>query len=117
MLVFDFLDQRDAFLKDMSDWIKSGAIVWEETITDGLENAPSAFIGLFKGDNMGKSLVRLAWHSLVETRKRLPNGLFYLVPTEPESAGDATSPPSFSQRSTARCLSKVADSVGASEEL
>lgn len=59
MLVFDFLDQRDEFLKDMSGWIKSGAIVWEETITDGLENAPAAFIGLFKGDNMGKSLVRI----------------------------------------------------------
>ncbi len=59
MLVFDFLDQRDAFLKDMSSWIKSGAIVWEETITDGLQNAPEAFIGLFKGDNMGKSLVRI----------------------------------------------------------
>ncbi len=59
MLVFDFLDQRDAFLKDMSAWIKSGAIVWEETITDGLENAPAAFMGLFKGDNMGKSLVRI----------------------------------------------------------
>jgi NADPH-dependent curcumin reductase CurA len=36
-----------------------GAIVWEETITDGLENAPEAFIGLFKGDNLGTSLVRL----------------------------------------------------------
>ena len=59
MLVFDFLDQRDQFLKDMSGWIESGAIVWEETITDGLENAPVAFIGLFQGDNMGKSLVRI----------------------------------------------------------
>ncbi len=59
MLVFDFLDQRDTFLKDMSGWIQSGAIVWEETITEGLENAPAAFIGLFTGDNMGKSLVRL----------------------------------------------------------
>lgn len=60
MLVSDFLDQRDAFLKDMSGWIKSGALVWEETVIDGLENAPEAFIGLFKGDNIGKSLVRIA---------------------------------------------------------
>ncbi len=59
MLVFDFLDQRDKFLTDMSGWIESGAVVWEETITDGLENAPAAFIGLFQGDNMGKSLVRI----------------------------------------------------------
>lgn len=59
MLVLDFLDQRDKFLKDMSGWIKSGAVVWEESITEGLENAPAAFIGLFNGDNMGKSLIRL----------------------------------------------------------
>ena len=59
MLVFDFLDQRNKFLKDMTGWIKSGAVVWEESITNGLENAPAAFIGLFKGDNMGKSLIRL----------------------------------------------------------
>jgi NADPH-dependent curcumin reductase CurA len=59
MLVFDFIDQRDMFLKDMSRWIKSGAVVWEESITEGLENAPAAFIGLFKGDNIGKSLIRL----------------------------------------------------------
>lgn len=60
MLVSDFLDQHYAFLNDMSGWIKSNALVWEETVTDGLENAPKAFIGLFKGDNMGKSLVRIA---------------------------------------------------------
>lgn len=59
MLVFDFIDQRAEFLEDMSGWIKSGAIVWEETVADGLENAPAAFIGLFQGDNMGKSLVHL----------------------------------------------------------
>lgn len=60
MLVFDFQDQRDEFINDMSGWIKSGAIVWEETIAEGLENASAAFIGLFKGDNIGKSLVRLS---------------------------------------------------------
>jgi hypothetical protein len=43
----------------MSGWIKSGAIAWEEAITDGLENAPDAFIGLLKGDNIGKSLVHI----------------------------------------------------------
>ena len=60
MLVGDYFKERDAFLKDMLGWINSGAIVWEETIIDGLENAPAAFMGLFKGDNMGKSLVRIA---------------------------------------------------------
>lgn len=34
-------------------------IKWEETIIEGLENAPQAFIGLFKGKNMGKMIVKV----------------------------------------------------------
>ena len=59
MLVSDHLKDREAFVRDMSGWIASGQIVWEESITQGLENAPSAFIGLFTGKNIGKSLVRI----------------------------------------------------------
>ncbi|WP_256436965.1 MULTISPECIES: hypothetical protein [unclassified Ensifer] len=43
----------------MSAWIKEPKIQLRETIVDGLENAPDAFIGLFKGANTGKMLVRL----------------------------------------------------------
>jgi NADPH-dependent curcumin reductase CurA len=32
---------------------------WKETIVDGLENAPAAFIGLFKGENIGKMIVKI----------------------------------------------------------
>jgi NADPH-dependent curcumin reductase CurA len=39
--------------------IRSGKIVWEEAVTEGLGNAPEAFIGLFEGANLGKSLVRI----------------------------------------------------------
>ncbi len=59
MLVGDHLKERDAFLKDMLGWISSGQIVFKETITQGLENAPAAFIGLFNGDNFGKTLVKI----------------------------------------------------------
>ena len=47
------------FLKDMGQWIKEDKIKWKETIVEGIENAPRAFIGLFKGDNFGKMLVKL----------------------------------------------------------
>lgn len=47
------------FYRDMGKWISEGHIRWKETILDGIENAPKAFIGLFKGENMGKMLVRL----------------------------------------------------------
>jgi len=58
-IVRDHTDDFDSFIKDISPLIKTGKIVWEETVTDGLENAPDAFIGLFEGDNLGKSLVKI----------------------------------------------------------
>lgn len=58
-IVGDHLSAQDEFIASMAPLIKAEAIVWEETISEGLENAPSAFIGLFEGDNLGKSLVRL----------------------------------------------------------
>jgi len=47
------------FLKDMSGWIAEGKIQWKETIDEGIENAPGAFLKLFKGENTGKMLVKL----------------------------------------------------------
>ncbi len=58
-IVRDHQDLQEAFVKEMSGWIRSGKITWEETITEGIENAPSAFISLFEGDKMGKALVRV----------------------------------------------------------
>ena len=43
----------------MGLWMSAGKIKWQETIVAGIENAPKAFIGLFKGDNVGKMLVKL----------------------------------------------------------
>jgi hypothetical protein len=43
----------------MKTWIAAGEMKWRETILEGIENAPKAFIGLFKGDNIGKMLVRI----------------------------------------------------------
>lgn len=59
-VVSAFTDQQPQFLKDMAGWISSGDVQYDETITDDIENAPDAFIGLFSGSNNGKMLVRLA---------------------------------------------------------
>jgi NADPH-dependent curcumin reductase CurA len=48
------------FLKDMSGWIAGGKIQWKETIDEGIENAPGAFLKLFRGENTGKMLVKLS---------------------------------------------------------
>ncbi len=58
-LVRTHQDLQSEFHRDMSDWIKRDQIRWEESITDGLENAPAAFIQLFSGDKMGKAIVRV----------------------------------------------------------
>jgi NADPH-dependent curcumin reductase CurA len=48
------------FLTDMSGWIAEGKIHWKETIDEGIENAPGAFLKLFRGENTGKMLVKLS---------------------------------------------------------
>jgi NADPH-dependent curcumin reductase CurA len=49
-----------AFLRTVSAAIADGRIRYREDITDGLENAPAAFIGMLEGRNFGKALVRVA---------------------------------------------------------
>jgi hypothetical protein len=53
-------DMQPAFLADMASWIAEGKIRWRETVEEGIENAPAAFLKLFKGENLGKMLVRLS---------------------------------------------------------
>jgi NADPH-dependent curcumin reductase CurA len=58
-IVNEFAGLRPQFLKDMMSWIADGRLAWEETIYEGVDKAPDAFIGLFSGSNTGKMLVRL----------------------------------------------------------
>ncbi len=48
------------YFKRFRQWAAEGRLKWEETVLDGLENAPVAFLGLFSGLNKGKLLVKLA---------------------------------------------------------
>ena len=59
-IVSDHFDKLEEFITDMGAWIAEGKIKWKETIVEGIENAPDAFIGLFKGENFGKMLVKMA---------------------------------------------------------
>ncbi len=58
-IVMEFAGLRPQFLADMTGWLADGKLKWEETVMDGVENAPAAFTGLFSGGNTGKMLVRL----------------------------------------------------------
>ncbi len=56
----DYLPEMADFYRDMGGWIASGQITSRETIRDGLEATPQAFLDLFSGGNTGKMLVRLS---------------------------------------------------------
>ncbi len=58
-IVSSHYDQLPQFTKEMSGWIASGKVKWKETVENGIENAPTAFLKLFKGENLGKMLVKL----------------------------------------------------------
>jgi NADPH-dependent curcumin reductase CurA len=58
-IVSTYLDMQPDFLKDMAGWIKDGKMQFEETVMEGVEAAPEAFLGLFQGRNKGKMLVKL----------------------------------------------------------
>jgi NADPH-dependent curcumin reductase CurA len=45
------------FRRDMEQWVTSGQIKYKETIYEGIDKAPDAFIGLFTGANVGKMVV------------------------------------------------------------
>ncbi|MEF8781058.1 MAG: NADP-dependent oxidoreductase [Haloferacaceae archaeon] len=59
-LVGDFRTRFDAARRQLAEWLRSGTLRHRETVTDGLENAPDAFLGLFEGENVGKQLVKAA---------------------------------------------------------
>lgn len=58
-VVSKYADMRAEFLTEMSSWLAQGAIRYDETFRDGLDNAPAAFIDMMRGANTGKMLVRL----------------------------------------------------------
>lgn len=59
-IVSDHYDMNESFLAEASGWLKSGKLKYEETIREGLVNLPGAFLGMLKGENIGKMIVKVA---------------------------------------------------------
>ena len=58
-LVFDFAAHYAEALVALAGWMRAGKLSYREDIFEGLENAPTAFIGMLQGDNIGKRLVQV----------------------------------------------------------
>ena len=58
-LVSDHLDIAADFEREVGGWLADGSLTFRETIVDGIDHAPDAFIGLLRGDNVGKMLVEI----------------------------------------------------------
>jgi NADPH-dependent curcumin reductase CurA len=59
-IISDHVERMPEFLRDCGEWVRTGRLKYREDIVDGLERAPDAFIGLLRGRNLGKLIVRIA---------------------------------------------------------
>ncbi len=59
-LVHQFAERHEEGRRQLAEWLGQGRLKYRETIVDGIENTPRAFIGLFSGSNTGKMLVRVS---------------------------------------------------------
>jgi NADPH-dependent curcumin reductase CurA len=58
-IVSRWMDRFPEGRQQMSKWLKEGKLKYDETIYEGLESAPAAFMGLFRGENTGKAIVKV----------------------------------------------------------
>jgi NADPH:quinone reductase len=58
-IVYDYAEQFDKAQRQLTNWIKDGKLKYRENIVEGFENIADALLGLFRGDNIGKQIVKI----------------------------------------------------------
>ena len=59
-LIFDHLEQSPEALRELESWVRDGQIRYLEDVLVGIEQAPDSIAGLYRGENLGKRLIRIA---------------------------------------------------------
>ena len=59
-IIYDHYQRTPAFRHDMSGWLQEGRVHYREELIDGLESAPQGLMGLLRGENFGKLIVRVS---------------------------------------------------------
>ncbi|MED4800149.1 NADP-dependent oxidoreductase [Bacillus atrophaeus] len=59
-IVSDYSERFPEGAKQLAEWLKDGKLHYEETITEGFDKIPDAFLGLFQGKNKGKQLIKVS---------------------------------------------------------
>ncbi len=63
-LVYDFAEREAEAMEQLTEWVTTKRLTYRESVTEGIEKAPAAFVGLFTGANLGKQLVRVSPESV-----------------------------------------------------
>ena len=58
-IISDHFDRFGEFAREAGEWVRDGRLQYRETIVEGIQNAPHAFLGLLRGENIGKMLVKV----------------------------------------------------------
>ena len=58
-IITDHYDRYPEFFERASEWVREGRLSYRETVVEGIDNAPRAFLGLLRGENIGKMLVKV----------------------------------------------------------
>jgi NADPH-dependent curcumin reductase CurA len=58
-IISDHFERFGEFSREAGEWLRDGRLQYRETIVEGIENAPRAFLGLLRGENIGKMLVKV----------------------------------------------------------
>ena len=58
-IVADFADKHPEGVQQLATWLQEGKLKYKETIVEGFDNIPQAFLDLFEGKNKGKMVVKI----------------------------------------------------------